>query len=301
MNIKSTIAAATAFSATLMASGFIGVQKASALTVTPTDDGTTLTSTILGTGITVVPGSISYTGASGASGIFTGGTASGIGFNSGIILTTGLAASAVGPNNVSNQTTNHGTAGDAALDVLSGGTSQDAALLEFSFETLGGDLFFDYVFASEEYNEFTNSVFNDVFGFFLDGVNIALIPGTSTPVSINTVNGGNPLGTGASNPGLFNDNSADAGGPFFNLQYDGFTNVFTAKALGLSAGTHTISLGIADVGDSSLDSAVFIRASSFSDTPTPPNPTSVPEPTAVLGLVGLGFGMLRIRHRRLVG
>ena len=36
--------------------------------------------------------------------------------------------------------------------------------------------------------------FNDVFGFFLDGKNIALIPATESPVSIDNVNGGNPLG-----------------------------------------------------------------------------------------------------------
>ncbi|OOP55722.1 MAG: hypothetical protein AYP45_13160 [Candidatus Brocadia carolinensis] len=47
---------------------------------------------------------------------------------------------------------------------------------------------FQYVFASEEYNEFVGAGFNDVFGFFVDGVNIALIPSTTMPVAIDNVN-----------------------------------------------------------------------------------------------------------------
>ena len=177
-------------------------------------------------------------------------------------------------------------------------TTLDATVLEFDFETLGGNLFFNYVFASEEYNEFTNTIFNDVFGFFLDDVNIALLPAgadtsNGTQVSINTVNGGGPaFGVDATNPGLFNNNDLDNGGPFFDTEYDGFTNVFTATALGVGAGTHTIKLAIADTSDGVLDSAVFIQGGTFSDTQTP-----VPEPSTLLllsmGLVGLVVGRKR--------
>ncbi len=38
------------------------------------------------------------------------------------------------------------------------------------------------------YNQYVGSIYNDVFGFFINGVHAALIPGTSTVVSINTVN-----------------------------------------------------------------------------------------------------------------
>ena len=119
-----------------------------------------------------------------------------------------------------------------------------------------------------------------MFAFFLDGVNIALIPGTNTAVAINTVNGG-------SNSAFFNNNDLDDGGPFFNIEYDGFTDMFTATATGLSAGTHNISMRIADTSDGEWDSSVFIQAGSFSDT----NPTDVPEPSTLavfaLGLIGL--------------
>jgi hypothetical protein len=205
-------------------------------------------------------------------------------------MTSGQASSAVGPNDSDSTTTANGFAGDTNLDTLIPGFSTfDATVLEFDFETAGGDLFFNYVFASEEYNEYVNTSFNDVFGFFLDGVNIALIPGTTTPVSIDNVNGGNPLGTSASNPAFYINNDLSDGGPFYDIEYDGFTTKFTAQALGLGAGTHKIKLAIADAGDRILDSAVFIQAGSFSDTPDDPKKT--PEPTSLLGLLTIGaFG-----------
>ncbi|NEP80331.1 MAG: DUF4573 domain-containing protein [Okeania sp. SIO3B3] len=245
---------------------FSGITAAQAISITPTNNGNDLVNEILGSGITIAPDSIKYTGTAGASGIFTNGFSSGIGIDSGIILTTGTATDAEGPNNSHEQSTNNELPGDSDLDkLIPGYTTEDATILEFDFESEGGDLFFNYVFASEEYVEWTNKNYNDVFGFFLNGENIALIPGTSTPVAINTVNGGRPLGIKASNPEFFNNNDLNEGGPFFNIEYDGFTNLFTAQALGLSPETHRIRLAIADAGDAVYDSAVFIQAKTFSD------------------------------------
>lgn len=266
--------------------------NASALSVTSTGSGATLASTILGSGISI--SNVAYNGSSVASGTFTGGVLSGIGIESGIVLTSGSAQAAVGPNTSDSYSYSLGLGGDANLNsLIPGYSTYDATVLEFDFITSGGNLFFNYVFASEEYNEWTNTSFNDVFGFFLDGSNIALIPGTSTAVSINNVNGGNPYGTNASHPEFFNNNDPSNGGPFFDLQYDGFTDVFTATALGLSSGTHHIKLAIADAGDSVLDSAVFIQSGSFSNVPTPTS--SVPEPGTfmLLGSAIAGFGFFR--------
>jgi len=128
----------------------------------------------------------------------------------------------------------------------------------------------------------------------VDGVNIALIPNTTTPVQINTVNGGNPFGTGASNPQYFVNNDPSDGGPFYNIQYDGFTKVFTATTT-VGAGTHHMEFFITDLGDSSLDSAVFVQAGSFSENETP-----VPLPATLLlmgaGLVAMG-GYARTARR----
>ncbi len=254
------------------------------LVVTQNNDANQLVNNILGSGIST--SNITNTGASGAFGTFTGGTSAGIGIESGIMLSSGNVVDAIGPNNLDGTTTNHGTAGDSDLTQIAGNTTYDAAILTFDFISDGGDIFFNYVFASEEYNEYVNGNVNDSFAFFLDGSNIALIPGTNTPVSINTVNGGNPFGSNASNSQFFNNNDLQDGGPFFDIEYDGFTDVFQASFIGLSAGAHSISLKIADAGDSVLDSTVFIEAGSFSDTPT-----TIPEPTSIaifaLGLLGL--------------
>lgn len=250
---------------------------ASALTVTTTSDPNTLTNTILGAGITIVGTPTYSANTTGGSGTFAGGIGSGIGIESGIILTTGTAAGAVGPNN-SDSFTGSGT----------------FSQLDFDFTSAGGNVFFNYVFASEEYNEFTNSQFNDTFTLKVDGVNIALIPNTTTVVQINTVNGGNPFGVNASNPQYYVNNDPSDGGPFFNIQYDGFTKVFTAGTT-VGAGTHHMEFFITDLGDSALDSAVFVQAGSFSEDQTP-----VPLPATLLlmgaGLVAMG-GYARTARR----
>jgi hypothetical protein len=265
-----------------------------AIAVTPTGDATTLANTILGGGVTIL--NPVYSGVAEASGTFTGGLSAGIGIDQGIIMTSGWAAGAVGPNNSDGYSIGNGTPGNANLSALIGGAqTNDAAVLDFDFTTTGGDVFFNYVFASEEYNEYVYA-FNDVFGFFLDGVNIALIPGTTLPVSIDNVNGGKPLGTNASHPEFYNNNDPSDGTPTFDIQYDGFTDVFTAQVLGLTPGTHHIQLAIADALDYALDSAVFIQAGSFSDEPTP----TVPEPATIVIwslLGGLAFAAGSWRRR----
>lgn len=186
------------------------------------------------------------------------------------------------------------------------GNSNDSATLSFNFTSTGTSAWFRYVFASAEYPDFVNSEFNDAFRFPINGQDVALLPGTTTQVSINTVNNGDETGAGPSNPSLFQDNRD---GQNASTPYGGQTVVLTAGASGLMAGaTNTLTLVIADVSDSILDSAVFIEGASLTVTPPPPGggggttppPVSVPEPATamLLGSRLLGFAALR---RRSVG
>ncbi|MBK7408805.1 MAG: choice-of-anchor L domain-containing protein [Saprospirales bacterium] len=159
-------------------------------------------------------------------------------------------------------------------------------MLEFDFQPTVSQIEFRYVFASEEYCDYVNSTFNDVFGFFIsgpgisgpysnNGINIAVLPGFiggGTPVSINNVNhitnsayyvGNIPAGSSQlSNPNC-------AGHPIavppatLECQYDGFTKVLTAVANVIPCETYHIKLAVGDAGDNAFDSAVFLASNSF--------------------------------------
>jgi hypothetical protein len=243
----------------------------------------TLVQNLLGPGISF--SNVSYQGTDQSSGTFTGGTGI-IGFGNGIILSTGRVAGVVGPNSVFNYTNANGTAGDSDLSTLIGGTTtEDATVLEFDFVPIADNLSFQYVFSSEEYNLYVGGAYNDVFAFFLDGVNIALIPATGTVVSIHNVNGCTNSGYYITND-PFNPPLCPMTYANLNTQMNGLTVVLTASA-SLTAGvTHHIKLAIADAADQSLDSNVFLKSGSFisfTSTPTPTithTPTITPTPTA---------------------
>ncbi len=242
--------------------------------VTPLGAGTTptdLVDTLLGGGITVA--NVSYSGDDAAAGSFTGLDA--VGFGSGIVLSTGEATSVVGPNESEDQTTGFGAPGDAELDaIVAPLATEDAAVLEFDFTPTTSDVSFRYVFSSEEYNEYVNSEFNDVFAFFVNGQNCATVPGTSDPVSVNTVNGGNPFGTAATNPDLYRNNSIDdPGPPGIDTEMDGLTTVFTCSATVNANEVNTMKLAIADTSDDVLDTAVFLEALSFQSDVAPVCPS----------------------------
>lgn len=187
--------------------------------------------------------------------------------SSGVLLTTGMGSAAVGPNN-SGSFTLGGTPmlTDPDLDAIANGSVTNGAILEFDFIPSGDTVSFRYMFGSDEYPEFSPSTFNDAFGFFLSGpglsgpytnsaINIALIPGTSTPVTINNVGD-------QSNTQYYVDNLGGAGYGT-SIQYDGTTVILTAVAQVQCGETYHIKLAICNVGDQSYDSGVFIEADSF--------------------------------------
>ncbi|MFS0638330.1 choice-of-anchor L domain-containing protein [Mesobacillus foraminis] len=222
-----------------------------------------LVKNLLGGGVTVQ--NVKFKGAFHAAGSFSGGDGI-IGFNDGIILSSGSISNVIGPNQSDSIADFNGSGGDADLQSLIPGYSvNDATTLEFDFIPENDVISFQYVFASDKYNEYVNSSFNDVFGFFVNGKNMALIPGTSTPVSINNVNG-------IANSEYFINNDLSDTDATINIEMDGLTKVLFVKAPVKKGEVNHIKMAIGDAGDTSHDSNVFIKAKSFIDQPvnTPP-------------------------------
>ena len=183
-----------------------------------------------------------------------------IGLMDGIIMSSGRVITALGPNSSGSSGTNLSQPGNAQLQALVNGTTYDAAILRFNFIPASDIVEFRYVFASDEYPEYANSNYNDVFAFFISGgpenynnYNIARIPGTNTPVTINTVNH-------TQNSQYYVSNWSPS---TINIEYDGFTKPFTAMAAVTPCQVYTMTLGVADVYDGIYDSAVFLEAGSF--------------------------------------
>ncbi|MFH1754569.1 MAG: choice-of-anchor L domain-containing protein [Candidatus Latescibacterota bacterium] len=261
---------------------------AAGLAVSDLSSGTTpadLVAALLGSGPNApIVSNITYTGANPSAGLFSGGTGI-IGFESGVVLGSGDSKLITGPNTIDNATLDTGLPGDADLDgLIPGYSTNDATVLEFDFECpVLQYISFQYVFTSEEYNEWVFSDYNDVFGFFVNGVNIALLPDGVTPVSVNNVNCNDPYNppTG-SNCSYYINNDLDDGGGAINTEMDGMTVVLTAQTA-VNPGINHIKLAIADAGDHVLDSNVLIKGESFVCAPQAQpyfdfHPTSCPNP-----------------------
>lgn len=261
--------------------------------------------------VEIVGGSVEYTGADPAGGLFEG-TPNIIGFDDGLILSSGRVDDVVGPNESASTSTNFGTPGDEDLaDLIDTNVdnTNDAAILEFEFDVPedADEIFFNYVFGSDEYNEFVGSGFNDVFGFFLNGENVATVPDPDEPgeeiaAAINNINHGYD-GFDPVNPDLYVNNDPfdgddvevdpeDPPGPGvgwdpatedepYDTEMDGFTSVLQVQAeVDPEENPQTLKLGVADVSDAIYDSWVLIEADTLAvDDPAPdPDPDPDPDP-----------------------
>ena len=125
-----------------------------------------------------VPPTPSVLTTNGQLGFFTTGTTpTNLGLLSGLLMTNGSASGAVGPSGAFDVTTPppYKQQNDVDLFQITGKPINDICIIEFDFIPQGPEIKFEYVFASEEYPNYVNSSFNDVFGFFLSG------PGISGP------------------------------------------------------------------------------------------------------------------------
>jgi gliding motility-associated-like protein len=252
----------------------------SQLNVTTASVAQDLAQKLVGDGIVI--SNVSFTGNLQMAGFFTNLGGTNITIDSGIILTSGRAQTGRGfigvdgdgttlaQNVLANSVWN--LPGDPDLDAAIGFSGEDACVLEFDFMPLGDSIRFNYIFSSEEYTPAYacpgGSGFNDAFAFFISGPglpglkNIALVPGTSLPVSIFNVNNvvnaaGIPICP--NNPQYFINNKLNV---FFT--HDGHTTLLTALEQVQPCQIYHLKLVISDVGDAQFDSGVFLQAKSLS-------------------------------------
>lgn len=209
---------------------------------------------------------------------FFEGSQSGLGVNAGIILTTGDAQLAVGPNDSDNASFGYGIQSpDSLLEMIANSNAIfDKAMLHFTFVPHTDSIGFKYVFGSEEYCEYVGSQFNDAFGFWLKGpgisgpfygaANIATID-TGIYVTINNVNhltySGFFINNQPSVSGFLCGQNPAAGLTINTVQYDGMTTVLTASAQVVPDSVYEVWIGLGDVGDGIYDSGIFLSIESL--------------------------------------
>lgn len=188
-------------------------------------------------------------------------------FQNGIILSSGKIDNAPGPNSyISDDGANIGWGGDTDLNrALNISNSLNATVLEFDFIPVGTQISFNYIFSSEEYHGTATCTYSDGFAFLLKEVgsstyqNLAVLPGTNTPVKVTNVHPDIPGGCSAQNEQYF-----DAfNGVNHPTNYNGQTVSMTAQANVNPGATYHIKLVIADEGNYRYDSAIFLQGGSF--------------------------------------
>ncbi|MBC7553534.1 MAG: gliding motility-associated C-terminal domain-containing protein [Taibaiella sp.] len=215
-----------------------------------------------------------------ANGFFTS-VKSNLGIDSGIVLSTGRAGSSPGFYGINGYctalaSTDNGFPGDSALTKLAGQKTIDACKLEFDVIPMGDTISIGYVFSSEEYISAVCGPYNDVFAFFISGPgisgtdNMALVPGTTIPVAINSINNGVP---GSSDGDIVNCTSMGTGSPFTayyvdnangnSITHRGFTTVLKAIHAVTECTRYHLQIAIADAGNAKYDSGVFLEAGSL--------------------------------------
>ncbi len=232
----------------------------------------------LGNGVEILD--VIYEGADDAVGLFENSIEE-IGIDRGIVLSTGKVSDIEKNSSFSASSNTSGeTISNPDLRNLAGVDIKDIAQFRVKFRPTSDTLRFRYVFASEEYDpQFMCSPQNDAFGFFIQGPNpngadynfnnIALIPDTILPVTINTVNSGIlPPGRdsteckrprGSLDFSQFYNQTDSTGFPVFY----GYIDIFVAEAVVVPCEIYTLIIAIADGEDGAADSAVFLEEKSF--------------------------------------
>lgn len=234
---------------------------ASELPIDTVREGTTaedMANAIFGDGVQVV--SASYTGDIDSAGIYSNGDTVAPGVtpsDTGVILSTGNAedftnadGSGDANQNTNTSTNTSGQNNNSDFNDAAGAATRDAAYLDVDFIPDGGVMTMQFVFSSEEYPEFQNSVYQDFVGVWVNGSLVEM-----------------DVGDGDTDPGNINDTSnlnmyVDNTGSDYNTEMDGFTITLTLTMVVNPGVVNSIRIGIADVADPNYDSNLLIAGDS---------------------------------------
>lgn len=199
-------------------------------------------------------------------------------FKEGVVLSTWTSENSIGP--LIKDDGGGGNSlwlGDSDLDQILGIKSINATVLEFDFSPLTNFISFNYIFASNEYQNVYPCYYSDGFAFLIKEKgssepykNLAVLPNTTIPVSSMTVrpkvepvtdNKGNVIpGCPAVNETYFNGLNTIGTGA---TNYAGQTIVMKSETNVVAGKTYHIKLVIADDRNVYYDSAIFLEAGSF--------------------------------------
>lgn len=259
---------------------------------------------IFGDGIEVV--SAQYFGDAQSSAIYQGGDALAPGAtpgDTGVIFSTGRVNQYTRSNGDPNRSgsTSRDTSGEDGNEFFETAFNEnwqpgdatvtfDAAYLEATIIPTGDVMTMQFIFASEEYPEFTNSQFQDFVGVWVNDefVPLSVGNGDADPGNLNSGN----------NENLFLDNTNDD----FNTEMDGLTVTLTLTIPVNAGEENDIRIGIADVADSSYDSALLIAGGSAQSSLVAVNDTTLLDADGESNLNVLandtttGSGTLEITH-----
>jgi len=280
-----------ALTATLTTALSLLAAPAMAFSVGATNNILTLKNNLLGTNTAGLSNfSLSITGNEEAFGIFTDDP---FGLTSGVVLSTGKVTDLPGRNLRDNN------GNDLSTDFGPPREEGDLSELNLSFfaDSTAEKLFFKYVFGSEEFLEYGGSKYNDEFELLLNGTNLAKLTDGKTVTINNLVP--NQYDRSTDHPDYIN-NPSWIGIAANIIKLDGYTKVLGFEGLLKQNQTNVLTIRIQDVGDGTLDSAVFIQGNVGTIDPEI-DPEAVPEPMTVGGLMA-GGAMLaagrKLRARR---
>lgn len=200
-------------------------------------------------------------------------------FEAGVILTSGDVQNAPGPNLTLHSDGGIGWPGDADLEAQTTATAtNNASFIQFDFVPFVEEISFDFVMASEEYNDTFECTFSDAFAFILTDQttgtiqNLAVLPGTTTPIEVTNIRYEVPGQCAAANEEYFEQYNfqplSNASAPSIPandsaIDFNGQTVVLTAMGTVTPGNDYTIKLVVADETDTAYDIAVFLGANSF--------------------------------------